>query len=347
MNTVNNNIEQEVQHQELDIPCCKRDYCVAIRTLGTASEKYQTLLDSLVSQTLPPKKILVYIPHGYPAPKETVGVEQIVRCEKGMITQRSLSFDEIDTDYVLFCDDDLFLPPDYVEKMFQGLEENNGDCIAVNVYNHHKLSVGMKLAIFMHSFVTPRKNDGWLIKMKRNCSYSYNNNPQSNYMLTESAPGASCLCKMPVYKSIHFEDERWLENMKFPAGEDTLFYYKMHLMGFRVLQYMNSGAIHLDAQAGQRPNYTNKLFLQKKNMVAMWYRIVYDVRGKSAWEKIRCLMAFGWRCLFGVLTLPLEVIHYKQPRFFIDYFRGLYAGYKYVHSEEYKNIPSFDNYLGK
>lgn len=347
MNTVNNNIEQEVQHQELDIPCCKRDYCVAIRTLGTASEKYQTLLDSLVSQTLPPKKILVYIPHGYPAPKETVGIELIVRCEKGMITQRSLSFDEIDTDYVLFCDDDLFLPPDYVENMFQGLEENNGDCIAVNVYNQHKLSLRMKLAIFLHSFVTPRKNDGWLIKMKRNCSYSYNNNPQSNYMQTESAPGASCLCKKSVYQAIHFDDERWLENMKFPAGEDTLFYYKMHLMGFRVLQYMNSGAIHLDAQAGQRPNYTNKMFLQKKNMVAMWYRIIYNIKSKSSREKFRCIMALSLRCIFGVFTLPLEVIHYKQFRFFIDYFRGLYAGYKYVHSDEYKKIPPFDYYIDK
>ena len=215
----------------------KREYCVAIRTLGTAGEKYQTLLDSLVAQSLPPKKILVYIPHGYPAPKETVGVEQLVHCDKGMITQRSLSFEEIDTDYVLFCDDDLFLPPDYVEKMFQGLEENNGDCIAVNVYNHHKLSAGMKLAIFLHSFVTPRKNDGWLIKMKRNCSYSYNNNPQSNYMLTESAPGASCLCKKSVYQAIHFDDERWLENMKFPAGEDTLFYYKMHVMCVAIYEF--------------------------------------------------------------------------------------------------------------
>ena len=325
----------------------KREYCVAIRTLGTAGEKYQILLNSLVAQTLSPKKILVYIPHGYPAPKETVGVEQLVRCEKGMITQRSLSFEEIDTEYVLFCDDDLFLPPDYVEKMFQGLEENNCDCIAANVYNHHKLSAGMKFAVFLHSFVNPRKNDGWLIKVKRNCSYSYNNNPQGIYMLTESAPGASCLCKMSVYKSIHFEDERWLENMKFPAGEDMLFYYKMHVMGYRVSQYLNSGVIHLDAQAGQRPNYTNKMFLQKKNMVAMWYRIVYDVRAKSTREKIRCIMSFGWRCLFGVFTLPLEVIHYKQPRFFIDYFRGLYAGYKYVHSEEYKRIPSFDCYIDK
>ena len=346
MNTVNNNIEQEVQHQELDIPCCKRDYCVAIRTLGTAGEKYQTLLDSLVSQTLPPKKILVYIPHGYPAPKETVGVEQIVRCEKGMITQRSLSFDEIDTDYVLFCDDDLFLPPCFVERMFDGLVIHKGDCIAASV-DGTQWSKLYQIKIFLHSFVTMRENDGWGIKVKRHASYSFNKNPGDDFLLTESAPGASCLCKMNIYRSIHFEDERWMEKMKFPAGEDQLFYYKMYVMGYRVFLFYNSGLIHLDAQAGLRPVRKEKMYLQKKNMFTLWYRTIYAIRSKSKMEKLRCIMSFSWRCLFGVFTLPLEVIYYKQPHFFIDYFRGLYAGYKYVHSEEFKKIPPFDYYIDK
>ena len=38
------------------------EYSVAIRTLGTAGEKYQMLLDSLNRQTIMPRKILVYIP---------------------------------------------------------------------------------------------------------------------------------------------------------------------------------------------------------------------------------------------------------------------------------------------
>ena len=110
---------------------------------------------------------------------------------------------------------------------------------------------------------------------------------------------------------------------------------------------MNSGAIHMDGQAGQRPNQVSKMFLQKKNMIAMWYRIIYNIKSKSSWEKFRCIIALSWRCFFGIFTLPLEVIHYKQLRFFIDYFRGLYAGYKYVHSEEYKKIPPFDYYIDK
>ena len=322
-----------------------REYSVAIRTLGTAGEKYQKLLDSLKEQTIQPKHIFVHIAEGSDLPKETIGIEEYIRTPKGMITQRSQPFDEIDTEYVLFCDDDLYLPPNCVEEMFKGINDNNGDCIAIGVYEMQKTSVKDKLMIFLHNFVTSRKDDGWDIKIKRNASYSYNKNPQQSIIFTQSAPGACCLCKMEIYHAIHFEDERWMENMSYAAGDDQLFYYKMHLMGNRVLKYLHSGVLHLDAQAGQRPTKANKMYLQKKNMFIMWYRTIYNIRSKSAWEKCRCIAAFTWRCLFGILTLPLEVLHYKQPRFFIDYFRGLWAGFKYVHSDEYKQIPAFDAYI--
>ena len=50
------------------------EYCAAIRTLGTAGDKYLQTLKSLQSQTIPPKKILVYIAEGYDLPKETIGI---------------------------------------------------------------------------------------------------------------------------------------------------------------------------------------------------------------------------------------------------------------------------------
>ena len=52
------------------------EYTAVIRTLGKAGEKYQTLLDSLVSQTIPPKTINVYIAKGNPVPAEKVGIER-------------------------------------------------------------------------------------------------------------------------------------------------------------------------------------------------------------------------------------------------------------------------------
>lgn len=332
------------------------EYCVAIRTLGTAGEKFQQLLDSLKAQEHKPKKILVYIAEGYPLPKETIGIEKYIRCAKGMVAQRSLPFDEVDTDYVLFCDDDLYLPPDLVERMFEGLQNKKGDCIALNAFHSINLSKFQQIAVFIHSFISSRKDDGWYVRIKRNASYSYNSYPKENIIPTESAPGACYLCKKSTYQAIHFEDEQWLDKMSYAAADDQLFHYKMHLAGFRVLLFDNSGIIHLDAQAGIRPRRKNKMFLQKKNLFIMWYRTIYEVRTSPKWrkedneiirniEKWRCIGAFTWRCLFGVLTLPLEVIHYREPQFFVDYFRGLWAGWKYVHSEEYKAIPKFDAYI--
>ena len=323
----------------------KKEYCVAIRTLGTAGEKYQMLLDSIKEQTIQPKHIFVHIAEGYELPKETIGIEEYIRTPKGMITQRSQPFDEIDTEYVLFCDDDLYLPPYSVERMFERMITMHGDCIAVSMTNMRHLLLKDKILTFLHHFVTSRNDDGWDILITRNLSCSYNADSQQDVLLTQSAPGACCLCKMPVFRAIHFEDERWLENMSYAAGDDQLFFYKMYIMGYRVLMFHCPEVLHLDAQAGHRTTKSNKMYLQKKNMFIMWYRTIYNIRSKSAWEKCRCITAFTWRCLFGILTLPLEVIHYKQARFFIDYFRGLWAGYKYVHSEEYKQIPAFDDYV--
>ena len=40
-------------------------YSVAIRTLGTAGEKYIKLLKSIDAQTIKPEKVIVVLPEGY------------------------------------------------------------------------------------------------------------------------------------------------------------------------------------------------------------------------------------------------------------------------------------------
>lgn len=325
----------------------KREYCVAIRTLGTAGEKYQALLDSLVAQTLQPKKILVYIPHGYPAPKETVGVEQIVRCEKGMVAQRSLPFDEVDSEYILFCDDDLYLPSDYVEKLFCGIEENDGDCIVPQVYSHSRESWWMKILVYLNNSSSARKDDGWGNKVKRDAGFSYNNHPSKSVLPTQTAAFASLLCKKSAYQAIHFEDERWLDTFSFASMDDQLFYYKLYLQGFKVLMHYDTGILHLDARAGVRVNVKKRMFYKKKLLFTIWYRTIYSIKNKNITEKVLCSLAFTWRNLLGIIALIGDTIRFRESIFFLDYFRGLYAGYKYILSDEYKKIPSFDYYLGK
>lgn len=340
-------MEIETRNLKPKTSCGTRDYCVAIRTLGTAGEKYQTLLDSLVAQTLPPKKILVYIPYGYPAPKETVGIEQIVRCEKGMVAQRSLPFDEVDTEYILFCDDDLYLPPDYVKKLFCGLEENGGDCIVPQVYNHSCESWWMKFLVYLNNSSSARNDDGWADKVKRDVGFSYNNNPSKSVLPTQTAPFASLLCKKKAYLSIHFEDERWLDTFSFASMDDQLFFYKLNLQGYKVLMHYNTGIQHLDAKAGVRVNVKRRMFFKKKLLFTIWYRMIFHIDNKSDFERFLCCWAIIWRNLLGIIALIGDTIRYRQPIYLIDYFRGLYEGWRYVHNEEYKRIPAFDAYIRK
>ena len=60
-------------------------YSVAIRTLGTAGDKFRQELESLKTQTLQPDRILVYIAEGYARPPFQVGREEYVWVPKGMV----------------------------------------------------------------------------------------------------------------------------------------------------------------------------------------------------------------------------------------------------------------------
>ena len=109
-------------------------YTAVIRTLGTAGDKYQQLLNSLASQTVKPEEIIVYIAEGYPLPKETIGIERYVYVKKGMVAQRALQYDEVKTEYILFLDDDLYLPSDFISNMYSAMVKNNADVISPDIY---------------------------------------------------------------------------------------------------------------------------------------------------------------------------------------------------------------------
>ena len=153
-------------------------YTAVIRTLGTAGEKYQKLLDSLVSQTLPPEEILVYIAEGYKIPSETVGTEKYIFVKKGMVAQRALSYDEVKTEYILFLDDDLYFPPDAVEKMFSLLGRYGADVISPDVFHNSERPFKQRFMMAASGRMRARYNDRhWGYKVMRTAGYSYNAHP--------------------------------------------------------------------------------------------------------------------------------------------------------------------------
>ena len=321
------------------------DYCVAIRTLGTAGKKYQILLDSLNRQSFKPKKILVYIPYEYELPKETIGWEEYVRCNKGMITQRSLPFNEIDTDYILFCDDDISLEETSVERLFKGLLDNNGDCISPNTFPVNQFSTIGKIKKAIAAYTFPRKDDGWAFKIMRNGSYTYNNKPKKEVLPTESAAGPCMLIKKSAYHAIHFEDERWIEQFGYALGDDLLFYHKLFIMGYHVLIHYNSGIIHLDAgtSSSKLPSDWIKKSITLSFIVQ--YRIKYSLKKNTNVDKCLCIWSNLFRYTEQYLFIFIKQLIKNKRIVFYDFVSGLRDGFKYVKSTSYQNIPSFDAYI--
>lgn len=192
------------------------NYTAVIRTLGKAGEKYQTLLESLDRQTIQPSKILVYIAEGYAIPKETIGKEQYIYVRKGMVAQRALPYQEVDTEYILFLDDDVYLPETAVAQLYQYLIDNKADVISPDVFPNAERSIWGKWMMRLSGRMIDRKDDGkWGYKVMRNSGYSYNGNPKHGVYLSQTNAGPCFFCKKEDFLKIHFEEELWMDQMKY------------------------------------------------------------------------------------------------------------------------------------
>ena len=64
-------------------------YSIAIRTLGTAGEKFRQELESIVRQTVQPERVLVYVAEtsGVKFVDGSIGREEFRYVKKGMVAQ--------------------------------------------------------------------------------------------------------------------------------------------------------------------------------------------------------------------------------------------------------------------
>ena len=312
------------------------EYTAVIRTLGTGGEKYQKLLNSLHAQTLTPQKILVYIAEGYPIPKETIGIEQYIYVKKGMVAQRALPYDEVNTEYILFLDDDLYLPPDTVELMFVNLQKERADVISPDILPNDKRPFVSNVLFSLSGRIVGRYGDDvWGYKVMPNTGYSYNAVPKKECYQSQTNAGACFLCKKSSFMQLKFEEELWLDKMQYAIGDDQVMYSKMYCHGLKQITWYKHGIIHLDGgnNMSTEKEYSRVqndiffkvvfwhrfIFLPEKNTVARLYSVVFFI-----YTIFFILMASVVRCNFKMLNLKLSAIE---------------NAVHFCRSEEYRSIP--------
>lgn len=314
-------------------------YSVAIRTLGKSGELFARLIRSLQTQTIAPQSIFVYIADGYPLPSR-VADEQYIYCPKGMVSQRALPFNEIDSDFILFCDDDVEFGDDSVERLMEALVGEDGDCISPNTFPNHTWSFREKLGQAFFHGILPTHSRKYAFRIRRNARYSYCVNPRV-VMRSQSCAGPVILVKKSIYQRLHFEDEIWMDTFSYALGEDQLFSYKLFIMGFSLLVHFKSGVVHNDGRTSRITHEDQSDYTERLLRYVIWYRSIYQ-RDTARMLKIIDSLSFYCDWLWMLLVAIMELIRKHKSYKVKNHFTSLKAAKKYVHTYKFESIPQWN-----
>lgn len=320
-------------------------YSIAIRTLGTAGEKYRKLLDSIERQTIKPEKVVVVLPEGYELPKEQLGYEKFYFSQKGMIPQRIAAIGHINTKYVLFCDDDVELEPEFCRKLMECMEEKEYSVASGPLLNFfppdtwkYKLSSVLGGACMMirgrEAYYTKiLSTGGW--------SYNYSINDQKNRLYdAQSLPGTCFMANREHIQSVNIAHEIWAEKTGYSAFEDRIMIMKMLLNGYKACVVSDAHYIHNDGKTSTRGIKLTPIYAGAFNHYVFWHRFLYKQSRNvldKLWKKIcinyYMLMSrlYGWG---GVLLKRRSAEERKTS------VQGFKDAKLFVKSKEYKSLPN-------
>ena len=318
-------------------------YSIAIRTLGTAGDKFRKELKSICAQTVKPERVIVYIAEGYARPEYTVGSEEYVWVHKGMMSQRVMHYKEIHTDCILMLDDDVLLAPDCAERMLRAMAKHNADCVGADVFHNHRMSLKAILYAAITNLVFPHWSQKWAFKIHRNGSFSYNALPTNAFYWSQSSGGPAALWRKKAFLKLHMEDELWLERLGFPYGEDALMSYKLHSNSGRLGVLYDSGITNLDAQSssGAFRKSPDHIYIRTKASLMTWWRMCYKTGKDTSGSRFLATTAFGFKSFWLFLVMCFAALIKWDGHYLTAYCKGLIDGWREVHSDDFQNLPPY------
>lgn len=322
-------------------------YSVAIRTLGLAGEAFRRELVSLYKQTVKPQKVVIYIAEGYECPDWRVGNEEYVYVRKGMVAQRALRYDEIETEYVLLLDDDVELQEDYAERLLRAMAEVDADCVGGDTYKNQDMPLWQKLYAVVVNLVFPHWDRKWAFRIHRNGSFSYLNRTDGVTVLpTQYVAGPCAMWKKKAIERLHWEDEKWMDEQDFSYMDDTLLTYKLHVNGGRLYLLYGDGAEHLNAQtaSGHYRSRAVMFYTRTRQSFCVWWRSIYEVSlhgNDSRMQTWLIVLAYVLKVCWLAVMNVVAGICYLNAKIPCYYVRGLVDGWKFVHSDKYRKIERY------
>lgn len=317
-------------------------YSVVIRTLGNTGLKYKALLDSIAKQTIQPEEIIVAIPEGYEL-DYSYGNEHIVRCKKGMTTQRAAGILAAKSEYILVVDDDVEFDATMVEELYQYMIANNlncclpmeGVCVNKNINTmdlRRPLSTRLRSGFTGQMFTSRRKSKylDVLTLAAGHKVYINSNNLDTCYLCT-TACFQCFFIETKWAKAAHYEEETWLEEgsyTSYSGYDEPVFFSKLNKLGLRMAYALRTRYKHLDAGAGHRTrskleDKSLRYFSIARNRTVYWYRFIY--RYQTSWfNKLRALF---WGMYSFVNWTTWTILINCHPKYYKS-LKYMFLGYK-------------------
>ena len=307
-------------------------YSIAIRTLGSGGDNYRRLLESITRQTIKPERVVVYIADGYDAPDFRVGKEEYVWVQKGMVAQRALRYDDIDSDCIMLLDDDVELAPHTAENMLNAILKYDADCVAADTFLNHRMTTTQKLRAAVAGLVLPSRTQNCAFRMRRGGAFSYISHPRHGGCYpSDTAAGPCSMWRKKVFLALHLDHEMWLERHGFAYGDDAVEFFKLKANGKKLFVLFDSGAVHLDtgSSSGAFRKGARRLYVRAFNNYVIWYRCVHTV-----YPGFYTSLCHAAREMWDLL---IATVAGRAGQFL----RGTRDARRYVRSAEYRLIPPY------
>jgi glycosyltransferase involved in cell wall biosynthesis len=318
-------------------------YSVAIRTLGLAPDILRRELESIFRQSLLPEKVIVYIAHGYQRPEFTIGNEQYVYVNKGMVAQRAISYDEIDSEYILLLDDDVELAPYSAEKLLRAMTDGDYDCMAADTFQNHKMSISSKIYNIFTNLALPSFSQKKAFSVRRSAAFSYINNPRKDVYPSDSAAGPASMWRKSTLLAIRIDHELWLDGLGFSYGDDLVEFNKLPKNGYKLGVHFDSGIINLDAKTSSNTfrNDPKKFLKRSRGQYLIWYRCCYNLPCSSRFEKLLTASAFIGKIIWMTPAHIAVALLKREPKIIYYYFKGFVDGYRMTKQDPIRSLSPY------
>ncbi len=306
------------------------EYSICIRTLGTAGEKYERLINSINKLNIKPEEVIIVIPKGYTLPHIKAINQRVVYSEKGMLLQRIVGYEEAKTEYVLLLDDDIEFESNLVEELSSQIIE--GKCtLTFPIYKELLLQGGIRrfISAATLSSVPNKKDKNKFVKIMLSGGSRYNNNlgNSEKYLYSESAPGMCVFAKRDSLIKSNLRDELWIDKVGYPLREDATLIYKSYLNKNKIMGVQGIDITHLDGGSSENSRNLKAAYANGYNQILFWKRFIYS-NSKNKFDRLKANIAIRYWAVTTIIYLSIRTIINKDFELYKRALEGIRNGFR-------------------